>query len=55
MIWFGSSAGVALASQLPEARSAKAWTIGGWHVAVGSVLGFFVRLLVLGRHPDPAR
>ena len=55
MIWFGSSAGVALASQFPQARSVRAWVSGGWHVAVGYVLGFFVLLLVLGWHPDPAR
>jgi Na+/H+ antiporter NhaD/arsenite permease-like protein len=55
MIWFGSSAGVALASQFPQARSVKAWVAGGWHVAVGYVLGFFVLLFVLGWHPDPAR
>jgi len=55
MIWFGSSAGVALASQFPQARSVKAWVTAGWHVAVGYVLGYFVLLLVLGWHPDPAR
>jgi Na+/H+ antiporter NhaD/arsenite permease-like protein len=55
MIWFGSSAGVALASQFPQARSVKAWVQAGWHVAVGYVLGYFVLLLVLGWHPDPAR
>ena len=53
MLWFGSSAGVALASMLPEARSAKAWLVGGWHVAVAYVLGFAVLLAVLGWHPDP--
>jgi Na+/H+ antiporter NhaD/arsenite permease-like protein len=55
MVWFGSSAGVALASQFSEARSARAWVASGWHVAVGYVLGFAVLLLVLGWHPDPAR
>jgi Na+/H+ antiporter NhaD/arsenite permease-like protein len=55
MIWFGSSAGVALASQFPEARSVKAWVRSGWHVAVGYVLGYVILLLVLGWHPDPAR
>jgi Na+/H+ antiporter NhaD/arsenite permease-like protein len=54
MIWFGSSAGVALASQFPHARSVKAWVTSGWHVAVAYVLGFAVLLLVLGWHPDPA-
>ena len=28
MIWFGSSAGVALANQFPEARSVGAWLRG---------------------------
>ncbi|MEO8309546.1 MAG: citrate transporter [Caldimonas sp.] len=55
MIWFGSSAGVALASQFPQARSVKAWVGAGWHVAIGYVLGYFVLLFVLGWHPDPAR
>ena len=45
MIWFGSSAGVALASQFPEARSVEAWVTAGWHVAVAYVLGFFVLLV----------
>jgi len=30
----------------------KSWVMGGWHVAVGYVLGFFVLLAVLGWHPD---
>ena len=51
MIWFGSSAGVALASQFPEARSVAQWLRHGWHVAVAYVLGFFVLLMVLGFHP----
>ena len=52
MIWFGSSAGVALSNQFPEARSVFAWLRGGWHVAVAYVVGFFVMLAVLGWHPD---
>jgi Na+/H+ antiporter NhaD/arsenite permease-like protein len=52
MIWFGSSAGVALATMLPHARSVGAWVRHGWHVAVGYLLGFFVMLAVLGWHPD---
>ena len=52
MVWFGSSAGVALASQFAEARSVRAWLVGGWHVAVAYVLGFFVLLLALGWHAD---
>ena len=52
MIWFGSSAGVALASMFPQARSVGAWLIGRWHVAVGYVLGFAILLATLGWHPD---
>jgi Na+/H+ antiporter NhaD/arsenite permease-like protein len=55
MIWFGSSAGVALSNQFPEAKSALAWVRGGWHVAVAYVIGFFVMLAVLGWHPDARR
>jgi Na+/H+ antiporter NhaD/arsenite permease-like protein len=54
MIWFGSSAGVALSSMYPEARSVGLWLRHGWHVAVAYVIGFFVMLVVLGWHPDPA-
>ena len=54
MIWFGSSAGVALATMFPEARSARAWIGAGWHIAVAYVIGFAVLLLVLGWHVDPA-
>ena len=53
MIWFGSSAGVALSNMYPQAKSVSAWLRGGWHVAVGYVLGFFVLLLVQGWHPQP--
>jgi Na+/H+ antiporter NhaD/arsenite permease-like protein len=56
MIWFGSSAGVALASMYPQARSAAAWLRAGWHVALGYVVGFIVLLLTVGWHPDaPSR
>ena len=51
MIWFGSSAGVALASMYPEARSAVQWLRHGWHVALAYVVGFFVLLFVVGWHP----
>ena len=43
MIWFGSSAGVALANMYPAgALGRRLAASGGWHVAVGYVLGFFV-------------
>jgi len=54
MIWFGSSAGVAVSNLFPEARSVGQWLRHGWHVAVGYVVGFLVFLLVLGWNPTPA-
>lgn len=52
MIWFGSSAGVALCNMYKDGRSVAAWLKGGWHVAVGYVLGFAAMMLVLGWMPD---
>ncbi|MGH8642191.1 MAG: citrate transporter [Burkholderiales bacterium] len=52
MIWFGSSAGVALSNLYPEARSVGSWLRHGWHVALAYVIGFFVMLAVLGWHPN---
>jgi Na+/H+ antiporter NhaD/arsenite permease-like protein len=54
MIWFGSSAGVALANQYPEAKSAALWLRHGWTVALAYVIGFFIMLAIIGWHPDPA-
>ena len=53
MIWFGSSAGVALSNQYPEAKSVGPWLRHGWHIAVAYVVGFFIMLAVIGWHPDP--
>src|SRR5213075_577546 len=52
MIWFGSSAGVALTNMYPEARSVGQWLRHGWWIAIAYVVGFFVMLAVLGWHPD---
>ena len=51
MIWFGSSAGVALASNFPEARSVGQWLRHGWHVTLAYVAGFAVLLAVNGWKP----
>jgi Na+/H+ antiporter NhaD/arsenite permease-like protein len=56
MIWFGSSAGVALTNMYPEGKSVFRWLLGGWWVALGYVLGFFALLHVVGWHPhEPHR
>lgn len=51
MVWFGSSAGVALSSMYPEARSVTRWLAQGWHVVLAYVVGFFIMLALLGWHP----
>jgi Na+/H+ antiporter NhaD/arsenite permease-like protein len=51
MLWFGSSAGVAVSNLFPQAKSAIEWLRDGWHVAVGYVVGYFVLLAVLGWRP----
>jgi Na+/H+ antiporter NhaD/arsenite permease-like protein len=52
LLWFGSSAGVAVSNLFPEAKSVGQWLRQGWHVAVGYVVGFIVFLLVLGWRPE---
>lgn len=55
MIWFGSSAGVALSNMYPEMRSVGLSLKHGWYIAVAYVVGYFVLLTVLGCHPLPIR
>ena len=52
MIWFGSSAGVAVAGLMPEAKSAARWLREGWPVVLAYVAGFFLMLALLGWNPE---
>jgi Na+/H+ antiporter NhaD/arsenite permease-like protein len=52
MVWFGSSAGVALTNLYPETRSVGKWIRHGWYVIVAYVVAFFVMLAVWPWHPD---
>lgn len=51
MVWFGSSAGVALTNLFPEGRDVGRWLRQGWPVALAYVVGFVVMLLVVGWAP----
>ncbi len=51
MIWFGSSAGVALCNSFPQGKSVFQWIKCGWHVSVGYVLGFIALFYIMGWHP----
>ncbi|HYD04884.1 MAG TPA: citrate transporter, partial [Reyranella sp.] len=55
MIWFGSSAGVAISNMYPEAKSVGRWVRHGWHVALAYVIGFAVMLALVGWHPTDKR
>ena len=51
MLWFGSSAGVALAAVFPQLRHTGRYLVHGWPIAIAYVIGFFVMLLLMGWHP----
>jgi Na+/H+ antiporter NhaD/arsenite permease-like protein len=52
MLWFGSSAGVAICGLYPEARSTGRWLREGWPIAVAYVAGFAALLVALGWRPS---
>lgn len=51
MIWFGSSAGVALSNMYPEAKNTGKYITNGWHVTVAYIVSFFVMIGIVGWHP----
>ena len=51
MLWFGSSAGVALTNLFPEGKSAGQWLRHGWPIALGYVVGYMALYLIRGWHP----
>jgi Na+/H+ antiporter NhaD/arsenite permease-like protein len=55
MLWFGSSAGVALSNMYPEAKNAAQWLRHGWHVALAYVVAFMVMVVFVGWHPEPLK
>lgn len=52
MIWFGSSAGVAVSTRFPEAKSVVNWLRCGWFIPLGYLAGFATYLLLIGWRPD---
>jgi Na+/H+ antiporter NhaD/arsenite permease-like protein len=52
IVWFGSSAGVALCTLFPEARSVTNWLRHGWWITAAYVIAFFAMLAVWPWHPD---
>jgi Na+/H+ antiporter NhaD/arsenite permease-like protein len=55
MIWFGSSAGVALSNMFHETKSVVRYIRYGWHIIPAYVVGFGILLVTLGWHPVEKR
>lgn len=51
MVWFGSSAGVAVSNMFDQAKSVGAWLRAAWWLPAAYVVGFFVSLALLGWRP----
>ena len=51
MVWFGSSAGVALSGMYPEIKSVRLWLRHGWHVVAAYAAGFAVMLALIPWRP----
>jgi Na+/H+ antiporter NhaD/arsenite permease-like protein len=51
LLWFGSSAGVAVAGRFPEMKSVTRWLRDGWHVPVAFVVGFAALYVLHGWNP----
>lgn len=51
MVWFGSSAGVAICNEFPEARNVVLWIRKGWHIILAYIIGFIVLYAIMGWGP----
>ncbi len=51
MVWFGSSAGVAMSNLYPQAKNTGAYLRHGWHVPLAYVIGFAVLMATFGWRP----
>ncbi|WP_339913472.1 hypothetical protein [uncultured Brevundimonas sp.] len=55
MMWFGSSAGVALSNLYPQMRSVRAWLVHGWYLPIAYVAGFAALVSLWGWFPTHTR
>lgn len=51
MLWFGSSAGVALSNMYPEAKSVGLWVRHGWPIALAYFLSYLFMVVTIGWQP----
>ncbi|MGN1394430.1 MAG: citrate transporter [Succinivibrionaceae bacterium] len=47
MVWFGSSAGVAVCDIVPKARSIITWIKYGWHTTIAYIIAFWLYVFLL--------
>ena len=52
IMWFGSSAGVAVSNIYPRAKNVPGWLLSGWYVPIAYAVGFFALLAVTGWIPQ---
>jgi hypothetical protein len=50
-MWFGSSAGVAVAGSFPEAKTVSRWLAAAWHIPAAFMVGFLVQYAARGWRP----
>ncbi len=55
MIWFGSSAGVALSNMFHETKSVVKYIRYGWHIILAYMVGYILLLIIMGWHPVEKR
>jgi Na+/H+ antiporter NhaD/arsenite permease-like protein len=55
MVWFGSSAGVAITSKFPEVGNVTKWVSKGWHVGLAFIIGFFALYFLRGWEPADSK
>jgi Na+/H+ antiporter NhaD/arsenite permease-like protein len=51
IMWFGSSAGVAVAGSFPEAKTVSRWLAAAWHIPAAFMVGFLVQYAARGWRP----
>jgi len=52
MVWFGSSAGVAISTQFTYAKSVTNWLAQSWYIPLGYLAGFAVYMAIIGWQPE---
>lgn len=51
ILWFGSSAGVALSDDFPEIRNTVKYLKSSWYLLPAYIISFFIMLLIVGWNP----